>query len=79
MPGGSIWHLCLTISPLSGALGKNIVLYDPSGYDPMLLMIGYCSTFDSIAAMKAAHGSHASLFNAEKAYSRLVELDICHR
>ena len=78
IPGGSLWHLCLTSSQRSDALG-NIVYYDPSEHDPVMLMIGYCSTFDSIAALKKAHGSHATLFDADKAYSRLLELGICRR
>ena len=74
--GGGIWHFCLTSNKQSAGLNGNIVHYDPARHEAGLLLLGYCSTFTSIAEMKSAQGNHVSRFDADGAVARLVELGI---
>lgn len=76
---GRIWHICLTKNRSDADLGGNILYYDNVKYDPLTLIIGYCSRFQSIREMRAAVGRHAAVFNDEEEYQRLLDLGIFKR
>jgi hypothetical protein len=68
LPIKRIWRFAF----VAGKSDRNLVHLDFEEHPPFYALVGYAMQFSTIAEMRSAQGSHALLFDAERAFNILM-------